>query len=260
MNDSVQYERAGAIGYVTLNRPSVLNAMNDALLEGVAASLQSAHDDHEAHVVVVRGAGRAFCAGADLNDTPRRLSLDEYRRSRLELERDVARSVRRLAKPLIAQIHGAAIGGGCVLAMLCDMRIAASGTRFALPEVKVGTTASLGGVYMLTRIVGLGRAFELLYLGDTFDAERAHTIGLVNQVIPPERLEADVAQLATRLAGCFPAELALTREAILRGLEVDFLGAADFETHTAMMAHLGGDLARGLAAARARIKKPKKPS
>ncbi|MFM9887856.1 MAG: enoyl-CoA hydratase/isomerase family protein, partial [Burkholderiales bacterium] len=91
MNDSVQYERAGAIGYVTLNRPSVLNAMNDALLEGVAASLQSAHDDHEAHVVVVRGAGRAFCAGADLNDTPRRLSLDEYRRSRLELERDVAR-------------------------------------------------------------------------------------------------------------------------------------------------------------------------
>ena len=256
---TVKYEREGSIGYVTFDRPEVLNAMNDALLIGVTTALDRAQADPDTRVVVMRGAGRAFCAGADLDETLHLRTLETYRTTRLEIERDIARAVRRLAKPLIAQIHGAAIGGGCVLALLCDLRFAAAGTKFSLPEVKVGTTASLGGIYMLSRIVGVGRAFELLYLGEQFDAERAAAIGLINRVIPADQLEAEVASIATRIAGHFPAELALTREAVLRGLEIDFAAAADLETNAAMLSHLGGNIEPGLLAMRAKVGRKKVP-
>jgi enoyl-CoA hydratase len=253
MKPAVLYEPDGVIGYVTLNRPDVLNAMDDSLLAGVTAALDAAHADTTAKVVVLRGAGRVFCAGGDVNDMPRRRTDDEYRATRLPIERSIARAVRQLEKPLIAQIHGAAIGGGCVLAALCDLRVAAAGTKFGLPEVKFGTTASLGGIYMLTRIVGLGRAFELLYLGDSFDAERALALGLVNRVVPPDALARETATMACAIADNFSAELALTREAILRGLDLDFHAAANLETEAAMRAHLGGDIEVGFARARARV-------
>lgn len=250
MNDAVLYERDGVIGYVTLNRPDVLNAMDDRLLEGVADALAAAHADVCVKVVVMRGAGRVFCAGGDLNDMPRRRDEQEYRATRLAIEQSIAQAVRQLEKPLIAQIHGAAIGGGCVLAALCDLRIAAAGTKFGLPEVKFGTTASLGGIYMLTRIIGLGRAFELLYLGDSFDAERALAIGLINRVVPAAALARETAAIARAIAANFSAELALTRAAILNGLDLDFQSAARLETEAAMQAHLGGDIEAGFARAR----------
>ena len=253
MDDAVLYERDDVIGYLTLNRPQVMNAMDDRLLAGVAAALDAAHADDEAKVVVLRGAGRVFCAGGDVNDMPRRRDEDEYRATRLAIEQSISRAVRQLEKPLIAQIHGAAIGGGCVLAALCDLRIAAVGTRFGLPEVKFGTTASLGGIYMLTRIIGLGRAFELLYLGDSFAAERALEIGLINRLVPADSLAHETAAIARAIAGNFSSELALTRAAILNGLDLDFQAAARFETEAAMCAHLGGDIEAGFARARERL-------
>jgi enoyl-CoA hydratase/carnithine racemase len=249
----VIYEREGVIGYVTLNRPQVLNAMDDALLAGVATALGDAQADGAASVVVMRGMGRAFCAGGDVDDMPRRRTEAEYRATRLAIERSIAHAVRGLSKPLIAQVHGAAIGGGCVLAALCDLRVAAAGTRFGLPEVKWGTTASLGGIYMLTRIIGLGRTFELLYLGESFDAQQAHALGLVNRVVPAEALAQATADMAHTIAGHFTAELALTRRAILAGLDLDFAAAVDLETESVMRAHLGGDMQAGFARARARM-------
>ena len=254
MNAVVLYEPDGVIGYITLNRPEVLNAMDDSLLAGVAEALDAAHADDGVKVVVLRGAGRVFCAGGDVNDMPRRRTEDEYRATRLPIERSIARAVRQLEKPLIAQIHGAAIGGGCVLAALCDLRIAAAGAKFGLPEVKFGTTASLGGIYMLTRIIGLGRAFELLYLGDSFDAGRALALGLVNRVVPAAALARETAAIARAIAENFTAEIALTRAAILRGLDLDFDAAAHLETEAAMRAHLGGDIEAGFARARARVR------
>ncbi len=253
MDDAVLYERDGVIGYVTLNRPDVMNAMDDRLLAGIADALDRAHADPEARVVVVRGAGRVFCAGGDVNDMPRRRDQDEYRATRLAIEQSIARAVRQLEKPLIAQIHGAAIGGGCVLAALCDLRIAAAGTKFGLPEVKFGTTASLGGIYMLTRIIGLGRAFELLYLGNSFAAERALEIGLINRLVPADALVRETAAIARAIAENFGAELALTRSAILGGLDLDFQSAARLETEAAMRAHLGGDIEAGFARAREKL-------
>ncbi len=255
MDDAVLYERDDVIGYVTLNRPEVMNAMDDRLLAGVADALDTAHADAAAKVVVLRGAGRVFCAGGDVNDMPRRRDEAEYRSTRLAIEQSIARAVRQLEKPLVAQIHGAAIGGGCVLAALCDLRIAAAGTRFGLPEVKFGTTASLGGIYMLTRIIGLGRAFELLYLGDSFDAERALAIGLVNRMVAADALARETAAIARAIAGKLSAEVALTRSAILNGLDLDFQAAARLETEAAMRAHLGGDIEAGFARARERLRR-----
>ena len=253
MTAAVLYQREGEIGYVTLNRPDALNAMDDALLSGIACALDQANADAAAKVVILRGAGRVFCAGGDVNDMPKRRSETEYRATRLAIERSISRAVRALEKPLIAQVHGAAIGGGCVLAALCDMRISAAGTKWGLPEVAFGTTASLGGMYMITRIVGLGRAFELLYLGENFDAERALALGLVNRVVPADQLAEATAGIARTIAGHFSAEIALTRRAILAGLDLDFHAAADLETEAAMRAHLGGDIEEGFARARARV-------
>ncbi len=258
MSETVLYERRDALGYLTLNRPHVLNAMNDQLLRDLADALRAGAADVHARVLVLRGGGRAFCAGADLDETPRRREAGEYRATRVKVEQEVARLFRRLEKPIVAQVHGAAIGGGCVLALLCDLRIAAEGTRFELPEVRVGATASLGGVYTLTRVVGLGRAFELLYLAEPLDAATALAMGLVNRVVPAGDLEGAVAALATHIARHFPLELALTREAILRGLDVDFDAAVEAETTAAMISQLGGAAERGMAAARERIRDKKR--
>ena len=144
--------------------------------------------------VVIRGAGRAFCAGADLKEVPRRQELMEHWRTHIGPEQEIARRFRRIGKPLIAQVHGYAVGGGCEVAMLADMRIAAEGTKLGFTEVKVGATVTMGGLYNLTRLVGAGRAFELLYTAELIDAAEAMRIGLVNRVVPADELEVDGAR------------------------------------------------------------------
>ena len=253
MGGPVISEQDGRRITITLNRPEALNAIDDALLEALTEALVAAASAPDCRVVVLRGAGRVFCAGGDVDDMPVLRSEAQYRSRRLPAEQALARAVRSLDRPLIAQLHGAAIGGGCVLAALCDLRVAAEGTRFSLPETAFGTTASLGGIYLITRIVGLGRAFELLYLGDRFDAQRALEIGFVNRVVPAHDLDGEVNRLADRLAEQFPREMTLTRRAILEGLELDFESAARRETEAAMKAHLSGDVVEGFKRARARM-------
>lgn len=258
MTAAVVYsEQIGAIRTITLNRPHVLNAIDDALLEGLAEELTGAAREPGCRVVILRGAGRVFCAGGDVADMPSLRTESEYRSRRLAAEQAVARAVRELDRPLVAQIHGAAIGGGCVLAALCDLRVATAETRFSLPETAYGTTASLGGIFLLTRIVGLGRAFELLYLGERFSAERARDMGLVNRVVNAIDLEAEVGRLAMRLADQFPREMMLTRRAILDGLDLEFSLAARRETEAAMTAHLSGDVVEGFKRARDRMREAK---
>ncbi len=250
-------EQTGAIRTITLNRPHVLNAIDDALLEGLAEEFLAAARAPDCRVVILRGAGRVFCAGGDVADMPSLRTESEYRARRLAAEQALARAVRTLDRPLVAQIHGAAIGGGCVLAALCDLRVATTDTGFSLPETAYGTTASLGGMFMLTRIVGLGRAFELLYLGERFTAERAYDIGLVNRVVDAIDLDAEVGRLASRLADQFPREMMLTRRAILDGLDMEFSLAARRETEAAMTAHLSGDVVEGFKRARVRMRDSK---
>ncbi|MBI2160938.1 MAG: enoyl-CoA hydratase/isomerase family protein [candidate division NC10 bacterium] len=254
MGDTVLYERDERIGYITLNRPQVLNAINDAWIRDLLTAATAARDDLEARVIVVRGAGRAFCAGADLKETPQRRELMEYRARHMDPEQEIGRLLRRTGKPVIAQVHGYAVGGGCELAMLADLRIAAEGTRFGFTEVRVGATVTMGGLYNLTRLVGLGRAFELLYTAELIDAAEALRIGLVNRVVATERLAEAVRALATRIAGHFPLEVALTRNSLYRALDLDFDAAVEDETGAALLSYLGGAREQGMAQAMEKLR------
>ena len=253
MEPAVLYESSGVVGYVTLNRPHVLNAMNDEWIHALLSAAQAAHEDTAARVIVIRGRGRAFCAGADLKEIPRRQELMEHWRTHIGPEQEIARRFRRLGKPFIAQVHGYAVGGGCEVAMLADMRIAAEGTRFGFTEVKVGATVTMGGLYNLTRIVGAGRAFELLYTAELIDAVEAMRIGLVNRVVPADELETYVHALAEKIAAHYPAELALTREGVYRAMDMDFDASVEMELGAALVSHLEGSRMEGMARQAERI-------
>jgi enoyl-CoA hydratase len=246
MEQAVLYHRDGQIGFITLNRPKALNAISDAWIQDLVAAARRAHDDAEARVVVVRGEGRAFCAGADLKETPRVQEHMTYRAQRVDPMQAIAILFRHMRKPVIGQIHGYAVGGGCELAMLADLRIAASGTKFGFTELRVGATVTMGGLYNLSRIVGLGRAFELLYTTDLIDADEAFRIGLVNRVVPTEALDATVRALAEKISGNFPFEMSLVRNSLYRALDLDFDAAVEDENVAAVLSHMGGSRNTGM--------------
>lgn len=254
MDKTVYYERKDAIGFITMNRPQVLNAINDAWIHDFVDAATASRQDRDARVVVVRGAGRAFCAGADLKETPTARGLPDHLVEHTGPMQDIARIFRRLGKPVIAQLHGYVVGGGCEIAMLADIRMAATDTKIGFTEVKVGATVTMGGLYNLARIVGTGRAFELLYTAEFIDAAEAFRIGFVNRVVEPAELEGTVRALAERIAGHFPFELALTRNSVYRALDMDFDAALEDEALASLVSHAGGSRNQGMTRAVARIK------
>lgn len=254
MDRTVLYRRDGRVAFVALNRPSVLNAINDAWLRDLTAALREARDDTEARVVVVQGEGRAFCAGADLKETPRRQEIISYRADHIDVMQNIAKLMRSLRKPVIAKVHGYAVGGGCELAMLADMRIAATGTKFGFTEVRVGATVTMGGLYNLARIVGLGRAFELLYTTEMIDVEEAFRIGLVNRVVAADRLQQTVHEFADKIAQNFPFEMSLTRNSVYRALDLDFDAALEDENAASLLSYMGDSRSTGMVQAMKSIK------
>ena len=256
MGDTVLYERTGEIGVITMNRPRVLNAINDQWILHFVDAAGAARGDSGAKAIVVRGAGRSFCAGADLKETPKQYSsLHAYRTQHMNPEQDIARLFHHMGKPVIAQVQGYAVGGGCEVAMLCDIRIAEEGARFGFPEVRVGATVTLGGLYHLPRIVGLGRAFEMLYSTDLIDANEAHRIGLVNKVVPLERLQETVMAAAEAIAGHFSFELSLTRNSVYQALDADFDASVEEENHASVLSYAAGSRAVGMAQAAEQIRR-----
>ncbi|MCX7380035.1 MAG: enoyl-CoA hydratase/isomerase family protein [Alphaproteobacteria bacterium] len=243
---AVLYHREASTGFVTLNRPRVLNAINDPWITDLVVAGEQAAADAEALVVVLRGAGRAFCAGADLKATPSTAPHMPYRADHIDPMQRIARVFRSMRKPVIAAVHGYAVGGGCELAMLADMRLAAEGTKFGFTELRVGATVTMGGLYNLARIVGTGRAFELLYTTDLIDATEAHRIGLVNRVVPADELADAVAALASKVAGNFPFEMSLVRAALYRALDQDFDAALEEEGTNSLLSYLGGSRNTGM--------------
>ncbi|MBV9112123.1 MAG: enoyl-CoA hydratase/isomerase family protein [Hyphomicrobiales bacterium] len=240
MEKAVLYHRDGRVGLITLNRPKSLNAINDAWIHDLLDACRQAHEDDEARVIVVCGAGRAFCSGADLKETPRVQEHMEYRSQRIDPMQAIALRFRHMRKPVIGQIHGYAVGGGCELAMLADIRIAASGTKFGFTELRVGATVTMGGLYNIARIVGLGRALELLYTTELINAEEAFRIGLVNRVVPLDQLPGAVQALADKLSDNFPFETSLVRNALYRALDLDFDAAIEEETTASLLSQMGG--------------------
>ena len=216
---TVTFELRDGVAWVTLNRPEVLNALNLQMRDDLWALLDVLELDPEVRVVVFRGAGQAFCSGADLNDFGTAPSYVESRRGRAE--RDLWGRIARLDKPLIAAIHGYALGAGLELSLLCDFRIAAAGARLGLPEVGLGYLPTAGGSQTLPRIVGPGRALDLILTGDSVTAERAFELDLLHEVVPGDALQPAAEALARRLASTPVPALRATKRAVLDGLDLD---------------------------------------
>lgn len=219
--NAVLYDRRDTTALITLNRPHRLNAINVALLEGLIGGLESARRDPDAVTVILTGAGRAFCAGEDLKETSDGKSLEAVV-AETELLQEVQRAVMRLGKPLIAAVRGYALGGGCEFAMSCDLRIAGADAVFGFPETEIGLTVTTAGTKLLSHLVGIGKAKELVFTGDHVGAEEAVRIGLANQVVPVEGLMDAAFAVANRIGKRSPLALRLSRAALEQGLHSSF--------------------------------------
>jgi enoyl-CoA hydratase/carnithine racemase len=216
---TVLFELRDGVAEVTLNRPQVLNALNLQMRDDLWALLDVLELDGEARVVVFKGAGTAFCSGADLNDFGTAPSFIEARRGRIE--RDLWGRLAHLDKPLIAAVHGYALGAGLELALLCDFRIAATDARLGLPETGLGYLPTAGGSQTLPRAIGSARALDLILTGDPVSADRALELDLVHAVVPREELNATAERLAARLASCSPAVVRAAKRAVIEGIDLD---------------------------------------
>jgi enoyl-CoA hydratase len=226
--DNLLVDRTGAVLSVTINRPKVLNALNAATLDELDQVITAAADDDGVRVVTITGSGdRSFVAGADINElavqTPTS-GRQHARRGQAVFDR-----IERLGKPVIAAVNGFALGGGCELAMACTVRLAADTAKFGQPEINLGLIPGYAGSQRLPRLVGKGRALELLLTGDTIGADEALRIGLVNRVVPAADLAAETAALAGTLAAKAPIAARYILDAVSSGLDMALADGEDYE-------------------------------
>lgn len=250
--ETVIYEKDNQIATIKLNRPQRLNAMNDELIRDIAVALEEARRDDDVRVVVAKGEGRSFSAGADVKEGTKYKSMEEYREHVIGAQR-IARAVVNLGKPIIAAVHGYALGGGCEFAMICDIRIAAEGAKFGFPEVTVGGTIYTGGTYILPRLVGIGKAKELFFTADMIDAQEAERIGLVNKVVPLEELDKAVMEMANKIASKFPLAVKLARATVDLALESSLNSVLEHEVEASCVAQASGEREAGVKAQAERI-------
>ena len=212
MPETILYEQRDRVALVTINRPDKLNALSQQVRDEILEVLGSVRTDDGIGVVVITGAGeKSFIAGADISEFEGRSPMDQRHAMRFPRIFDVMAD---FPKPVIAMINGFCLGGGCELAMSCDMRIASETARFGQPEIKLGLIPGGGGTQRLPRLVGLGNAMRLILTGDMIPAAEAKEIGLVDLVVPPEELEAKTMELANRIASKSPKTLEVAKQAV----------------------------------------------
>jgi len=226
--DHLLLERDGAVATLTVNRPKVLNALNTPTLDELRRALLELRADDGVRVVIVTGAGeKSFIAGADINELAAQTPVagrDHGLRGQHVLD-----LLENLGKPVIAAINGFALGGGCELAMACTIRLAADTAKLGQPEINLGIIPGYAGTQRLARLVGRGRALEILLTGDMIDAAEAHRLGLVNRVVPAADLMTEARALAAKLATKAPIAMRYIIDAVNRGLDMPFADGARFE-------------------------------
>ena len=216
--ENLLYEKKGGIAYVTLNRPKVLNALNKATWEDLRAAFEDARDDAEVRGVILTGAGdKAFIAGADIGELARVTAVEAEESS--SYGQGVLNLVENLGKPVIAAVNGFALGGGCETAMACTIRLAAEHAKFGQPEVKLGVLPGGGGTQRLPRLVGKGRALQLILTGEMIGAQEAYRIGLVNEVVPAADLIGRAEMILKQILFNAPLAVKYSLEAVNKGLE-----------------------------------------
>ena len=221
------FEKRGSIGVLKINRPKVLNALNKEVLQELDRALDTIILDKTILVLVVTGEGRAFVAGADISEM-NRMTQFEGREFALHGQ-SVLDKIDNLPIPVIAAVNGYALGGGCELAMACDIRWASEQAKFGQPEVSLGITPGFGGTQRLSRICGPGIAKELILSGITIDAKRALEIGLVTKVVPPKSLMEEVLIFAEKIAYQSPIAVSLAKTAINKGFDSNFQTGSKYE-------------------------------
>lgn len=217
--ETLLFEKKGNIGVLSISRPEALNAINSQVLEELSKTIEEIEEDEDIYVLILTGEGRAFVAGADISEMK---SMDIFEsRNFAEKGLKLFRKIELMEKPVIAAVNGFALGGGCELSMCCDIRIASEKAKFGQPEVGLGIIPGFAGTQRLSRLVGLGRAKELIYTADTIDAQEAYRIGLVNKVVPVDELMEEALNMATTIGSKGQVAVRFAKTAINRGIETD---------------------------------------
>jgi len=255
---TILYKINEGIATISFNRPKVMNAQNRQLVIDFIAALEAAENDPAVKVVIVKGEGRAFCAGDDLSEEHDDVKTTEQALGIINKMQHVTRVIFRIPKPVIAAVHGYVLGVGCEWCMNCDIRIAAEETKFGFPETGVGYTVTNCGTRLLPLLVGMGRAKELIYSGEKIDALEAEKYGLVNKVVPLEKLEQEAADLANKMIKNSSLSIALSKHALHRGLYSDIESTLDLEARDALIAYQSPETAARAKRALEKIKNQKK--
>lgn len=254
--ESVVLEKKDGVGILTLNRPEKMNALNSAMEREMVAAVGAIDQDEGIRVLVVTGAGKAFCSGADLASMPGDMPPDQIPgaeklrlRFRDRLHRIIL-GVHRLKQPTIAMVNGAAVGMGLDLACACDIRLAAEDARLSSGFVRLGLFPGTGGTWLLPRIIGISRAFDLTYTGDVIDGRRAEQLGLVSRAVPAAELEKETMALARRIAAGPPIATRFIKSLTYRGLELDLEAALELAAASETITLTSKDHREGVAALR----------
>jgi enoyl-CoA hydratase/carnithine racemase len=250
MYEHILVSEANGIATITLNRPDKLNAFIGHMRRDLAEALEHAGSDRSIRVVIVTGAGRAFCAGGDvayMAELMERRDSDEFERI-LGAGRRVISAIRMMTKPVIAAVNGPAAGAGFNLALACDLRIASSNATFSQSFVKIGLHPDWGGTYFLPRLVSPNKACELFFLGDAIDSAEALRLNIVNQVVAPDELEATTLQLAERLSTAPPIAIASAKQAVYMSGTSDLDEMLRYETEAQLRCFESDDGREGVRA------------
>ena len=245
--DVLRYDVRDGVATLTMNRPDALNALDAALKRDLAAAVREAGRDRRVRVVVLTGAGRAFCAGQDLRESAERpeASFADLLRNTYN---PLILAIRRLEKPVIGAVNGVAAGAGASLAFACDLRIAADSASFLLAFGRLGLIPDSGATWFLPRLIGPARAAELMFTNEPLSATDAERCGLVNRVVPGDRLADETTALADRLAAAAPRALALAKRALNHALETGLADALEYEAALQGVAGRTSDHREGVAA------------
>lgn len=250
MYEHIDVTNDSGIVTITLNRPEKLNAFIGHMRRDLAEALEHAGSDRLVRVVVITGAGRAFCAGGDISfmaELIQRHDSEEFARL-LGAARRVITTIRQMTKPVIAAVNGPASGAGCNLALACDLRIATPHASFSQSFVKVGLHPDWGGTYFLPRLVTPNKALEMFFLGEAIGAEEALRIGIVNRIVPAEDLAAETRTLAERLRNAPPLSIASAKQAVYEGQFEDLDEMLRYETEAQMRCFESEDGHEGIRA------------
>ena len=238
------WEKRDGIGIITLNREDVRNALKAEIRDDIAEVLQVAERDPDVRVVVITGAGRkVFSAGGDIKQMAGNTMWDV-----LERKPDIFAQIHNLPKPVIAAINGLALGGGCEMAMACDFRLASESARIGQPEINLGIFPGGGATQRLQKLVGIGRAKELIFTGDIIDAREAERIGLINKVFPADELMDRTMEIAGKIADKGPLALKLAKMAMNMGMETGLSLGLGYERLARTLVHGSEDRVEGMNA------------